>query len=42
MSRVSDIIEKFISEMMEQGNGAIEIQRNEMASKFECAPSQIN
>ncbi|HWQ30897.1 MAG TPA: CtsR family transcriptional regulator, partial [Negativicutes bacterium] len=40
--RVSDIIEKFISEMMEQGNGAIEIQRNEMASKFECAPSQIN
>ncbi|HWR61302.1 MAG TPA: CtsR family transcriptional regulator, partial [Clostridia bacterium] len=42
MSRISDLIEKFISDMMEQGNGAIEIQRNEMASRFACAPSQIN
>ena len=42
MSRISDLIEKFISDMMEQGNGAIEIQRNEMANQFDCAPSQIN
>ena len=42
MSRISDLIEKFISDMMEQGDGAIEIQRNEMANQFACAPSQIN
>lgn len=42
MSKISNLIEKFISDMMEQGNGAIEIQRNEMANQFDCAPSQIN
>lgn len=42
MSRISDLIEKFINELIEQGEGAIEIQRNEMASHFDCAPSQIN
>ena len=42
MSRISDLIEKFISEMMEESTGAIEIQRNEMANQFDCAPSQIN
>jgi transcriptional regulator CtsR len=42
MSRISDLIEKFINNLVEQGNGAIEIQRNEMANQFDCAPSQIN
>lgn len=42
MSRISDLIEKFISDMIEQSQGAVEIQRNEMASRFDCAPSQIN
>lgn len=42
MSRISDLIEKFISDMIEQSKGAVEIQRNEMASQFDCAPSQIN
>jgi transcriptional regulator CtsR len=42
MSRISDLIEKFISEMIEESTGAIEIQRNEMANQFDCAPSQIN
>ncbi|MHB1393596.1 MAG: CtsR family transcriptional regulator [Clostridia bacterium] len=42
MSRISDLIEKFISDMIEQSKGAIEIQRNEMADQFDCAPSQIN
>ncbi len=42
MSRISDLIEKFISEMIEQSHGAVEIQRNEMANYFDCAPSQIN
>ena len=42
MSRISDLIENFISEMIDQSEGVIEIQRNEMANFFECAPSQIN
>jgi len=42
MSRVSDIIEDFLKEMMNEGQDAIEIQRNEMALQFKCAPSQIN
>lgn len=42
MSRISDLIEGFINELIEQGKGATEIQRNEMANHFACAPSQIN
>lgn len=42
MSRISDLIEKFLNELMEESKGAIEIQRNEMAGYFNCAPSQIN
>jgi len=42
MSRISDSIEKVISEMMDHSRGAIEIKRNEMAIRFDCAPSQIN
>lgn len=42
MSRISDLIEKFLNELIEESKGAIEIQRNEMAGYFNCAPSQIN
>jgi transcriptional regulator CtsR len=42
MSGISNIIEIFLKELIEEANGVIEIQRNELASKFECAPSQIN
>lgn len=42
MSKISDMIEKFINELMEASKGYIEIQRNELASYFNCAPSQIN
>lgn len=42
MSRISDLIESFINELLEQGRGVTEIQRNEMANYFDCAPSQIN
>ncbi len=42
MSRISDIIEEFLKDMIDQRHGAIEIQRNEMAVQFKCAPSQIN
>jgi transcriptional regulator of stress and heat shock response len=43
MAGLSNIIERFIIDMIKDANnGVIEIQRNEMAQKFECAPSQIN
>ncbi|HCU23014.1 MAG TPA: hypothetical protein DF698_09105 [Candidatus Atribacteria bacterium] len=35
-------MESFIKELLEQADGIIEIQRNELASYFDCAPSQIN
>ncbi len=42
MARLSDIIESFIKEMIEDMDGAVEIQRNELANRFNCVPSQIN
>lgn len=43
MARLSDIIESFIKEMLERAeNNYLEIQRNELANLFNCAPSQIN
>lgn len=43
MARLSDIIEKFIKSMLKEAeDGIIEIQRNELAEHFDCAPSQIN
>lgn len=42
MARLSDIIECFIKEMIEEQGREIQIQRNELASQFSCAPSQIN
>lgn len=40
--RISDIIEQFIAEMMNEGGGETEIRRNELAEHFNCVPSQIN
>ncbi len=42
MARLSDLIESFIKEMIEDMDGAVEIQRNELANRFNCVPSQIN
>lgn len=43
MARLSDVIEVFIKEMLEDSNESVlEIQRNELANTFNCAPSQIN
>lgn len=43
MPRLSDVIEMFIKELLEDANNrSIEIQRNELANYFDCAPSQIN
>ena len=39
--RISDIIEEFIKELFEDDE-EIEIQRNDLAEKFNCVPSQIN
>jgi len=36
------MIEAFIKQMINDMNGTIEIQRNELASQFNCVPSQIN
>ena len=42
MSGLSNIIESFIKNLLEETGGTIEIQRNELAEYFDCAPSQIN
>ena len=43
MSNISDIIEGYLKEVIElDGQGLIEIKRNELAKQFSCAPSQIN
>ena len=43
MARISDIIAEFINEVIEQDEESKAIiQRNELADKFNCAPSQIN
>ena len=39
--RISDIIEDFIKELFDEDE-EIEIQRNDLAQKFNCVPSQIN
>lgn len=40
--RITDLIEAFIKDMLNSGNGAAELQRNELAERFNCVPSQIN
>lgn len=43
MSRISNIIEEFINGLIHEAeDGVVEIQRNELAEHFDCAPSQIN
>ena len=42
MARLSDIIETFLKEMLNDMHGSVEIQRNELANRFNCVPSQIN
>ena len=39
---ISDIIAGFINEMLHDMNGTAELQRAELASRFNCVPSQIN
>lgn len=39
---MSDRIEAFILELLKEDDGWLEIGRNELASVFNCVPSQIN
>jgi transcriptional regulator CtsR len=39
---MSDIIASFIMNALEQANGIAELQRSELAERFNCVPSQIN
>lgn len=43
MRNISDVIEDYLKRILEESKkGYIEIQRNELADKFQCVPSQIN
>lgn len=39
---LSDNIEQFIKDLMSEQQSELEVKRNELASYFGCAPSQIN
>ena len=39
---ISDIIAEFIDEVLGEMGGTAELQRAELASRFNCVPSQIN
>ena len=39
---MSDLIASFINEMLAEEDGIAELQRAELASRFNCVPSQIN
>ena len=40
--RISDIIAEFIDGMLSETGGTAELQRAELADRFNCVPSQIN
>ena len=40
--RLSDSIEQFIKELLNEESAEVELKRNELAEYFGCAPSQIN
>lgn len=40
--KMSDMIAAFLAELIEVSEGEAEIQRNELAMRFHCVPSQIN
>lgn len=41
MATLADLIEKYILDLIEQGNGVAELQRVLLAEQFGCVPSQI-
>lgn len=41
MRPLTDSIEEFIKSLLEEGQEQVDVQRNELAQYFRCAPSQI-
>ena len=39
---LSEQIAKIIEQMLEEGNGAVNVQRNDLAETLGCVPSQIS
>lgn len=39
---ISDLIAGFIQQELEEAGGALELQRSDLAQRFNCVPSQIN
>ena len=40
---ISDLIASFLQESLEEAeNGVLEVQRSDLAQRFNCVPSQIN
>lgn len=43
MRNISDSLEQYLKRMLQESpEGAVEIQRNDLADRFSCVPSQIN
>lgn len=43
MRNISDLIEHYLKQILQSSSeGAVEIQRSDLAEKFSCVPSQIN
>ena len=42
MMGITDLIAAFINEELEQADGVLELQRSDLAQRFNCVPSQIN
>lgn len=40
--RISDLVARYITDMLDEQDGAAEIRRNEVAHQLGCVPSQIN
>ena len=39
---ISDLIAGFIRDALDDADGVLEVQRNDLAERFHCVPSQIN
>ena len=43
MRNISDTLEQYLKQLLQESTeGAVEIQRNDLADRFSCVPSQIN
>ncbi|AJY75240.1 CtsR family transcriptional regulator [Paenibacillus beijingensis] len=43
MRNISDSLEQYLKQILQESpEGAVEIQRNDLADRFSCVPSQIN